>query len=127
MARGVMRVISLILLLGFTIVSPATAQIKLEPRVTQSPTTPLFKPSAPLFPVGQAPSAPLLKPSSPLFPVDSNAPLKNLRQAGPSARIVCGMVLVPADPAIDPEIIHPVPPNGTAFTLKTIKPPVCGQ
>jgi hypothetical protein len=121
-----MRVISLILLIGVTIVTPATAQ-NLGPKVRQSPTTPLFKPSAPLFPVGPAPSAPSLKPSSPLFPVDPNAPPQALRQRGPLPRIVCGMVLVPGDPSIDPEMTHPVPSNGTRFTLKTIRPPMCSQ
>lgn len=127
MARGVMRVISLILLIGFTTVSPATAQITLGPGVRQSPATPLFKPSAPLFPAGPAPSAPPLKPSRPLFPVDPKAPPKALRQGGPPARIVCGLLLVPGDPSIDPEIIRPVPSDGTRFTLKAIKPPLCGQ
>ena len=122
-----MRVISLIVLMGFTIVSPATAQIKLGPGVKPSPATPLFKPSAPLFPVGPTPSTPLPKPSSPLFRFDSNAPLNALRRTGPSARIVCGMVLVPGDPSIDPEIIHPAPSNGITFTLKTARPPMCGQ
>ena len=43
------------------------------------------------------------------------------RPAKPS--VVCGMTLIPADPAIDPAMKHPKP-AGT-FTMRTIEPQIC--
>jgi hypothetical protein len=33
----------------------------------------------------------------------------------------------PVDPSFDANIRRPVPPSGTKFTIKTVKPPLCGQ
>jgi hypothetical protein len=39
--------------------------------------------------------------------------------------IVCGMTLVPADPAIDPSIRHAPPADGPAFAIQSIVPRDC--
>lgn len=42
-----------------------------------------------------------------------------------SPRVVCGMVMIPADPNIDPGIIVKVPDPQTRYAIRAIKPPVC--
>jgi hypothetical protein len=48
-------------------------------------------------------------------------------------RIVCGMVVIPADPRIDPKMIHrplPNPPTNeptTTFHIKRIPPGICNE
>jgi len=38
--------------------------------------------------------------------------------------IKCGMMMIPADPTIDP-LIAVRPPDGTRFTIRAIEPPIC--
>jgi hypothetical protein len=49
--------------------------------------------------------------------------------AGPSAApkpsVVCGMTVIPADPAIDPKIRVAPPDNGVKFAMKVVEPTVC--
>ena len=40
-------------------------------------------------------------------------------------RIVCGMRIFPADPAIDPGIRRPLPASDTEYTLRRVPPPAC--
>ena len=41
-------------------------------------------------------------------------------------RVVCGMMVVPADPKIDAAIRHPIPEgDASKFTLKIVTPPAC--
>ena len=39
-------------------------------------------------------------------------------------RVVCGTVVVPVDPAVDPRILRPVPTDVT-FAMRSIVPPLC--
>ena len=39
--------------------------------------------------------------------------------------VVCGTVIVPADPSVDPKIRAPLPRNNQTFTMRSITPPVC--
>ncbi len=39
-------------------------------------------------------------------------------------RVVCGMVVVPVDPAVDARMVKPVPTDVT-FNMRVVKPPVC--
>ena len=44
----------------------------------------------------------------------------------PKPRMVCGMMVIPADPTIDAAMRHPVPkPDGVKFTLRMVEPPAC--
>ena len=110
-----MRLISLIAILSFTIlVSPiaAAAQNQIAP-----PFTKLFRP----------PSSPLLKPAAPTVPFDPKSVAKSPLLSRLPPKVVCGMTVVPVDSSIDPKIVRPVPSDGTKFTLRIYKPPVCGQ
>lgn len=40
--------------------------------------------------------------------------------------VVCGTVVVPVDPAVDRRMVKPVP-SDAAYTMRTIKPPVCRE
>ena len=112
-----MRVSSLFVLLGLTLVSPrsAAAQMYSTPHSTYSVSlfSKLFAPSSTSF----------FKTS---VPADGNAGSVTLPPRQPP-RIVCGMTVIPVDPSFDANIRRPVPPPGTTFTIKTVKPPVCGQ
>jgi hypothetical protein len=106
-----MRIISLTLFLGVALVSPAAAgQAQISP------------PFAKLF---RAPTGPLVE-SPPAAARGQRSMLKPVSPARQSAKIVCGMTLIAVDSSLDPKIERPVP-TGTKFTLKTSKPPVCGQ
>jgi hypothetical protein len=52
---------------------------------------------------------------------------KQLLEPSPQKpRVVCGMMIVPADPKIDAAIMHPVPnSDGSKFTLQIVTPPAC--
>ena len=39
--------------------------------------------------------------------------------------VVCGTLIVPADPSVDPKIRAPLPRNNQTFTMRSITPPVC--
>jgi hypothetical protein len=112
-----MRVTSLFVLLGLTLVSPraAAAQTSSTPRSTYS--TPYF---SKLF---APPSTPFFKPASSPdgSPADQTLPARQM------PRVVCGMTMIPVDPSFDANIRRPVPPSGPKFTIKTVKPPLCGQ
>ena len=46
--------------------------------------------------------------------------------SSPQRKVVCGMLIVPADPNVDPKIA--VPPNkapGVEFKIRVMEPPVC--
>ena len=52
---------------------------------------------------------------------------KQLLEPSPQKpRVVCGMMIVPADPKIDAAIMHPVPDSDASkFTLQIVTPPAC--
>ena len=39
--------------------------------------------------------------------------------------VVCGTVIIPADPSVDPKIRAPLPRNNQTFTMRSVTPPVC--
>ena len=47
------------------------------------------------------------------------------REPEPRPKVVCGMVLIPADPSIDPRIRFEAPKRDTRFTIRAVQPPVC--
>lgn len=112
-----MRVTSLFVFLGLTLVSSGStaAQTNSTPRSTYSSSSfsKLFNPPSTSFFKQPVPS-------------DGNAGSQTLppRQ---TPRVVCGMTLIPVDPSFDANIRRPVPDSGAKFTIKTVKPPVCGQ
>lgn len=49
----------------------------------------------------------------------------NPSPASGQPRVVCGMTIVPVNPAIDAEIHLKRPDAGTEYTMRTLKPPMC--
>ena len=127
-----MRVISLLVFLGFALFSSASAVAQGSQTVVQN----YQSSSSPLFSKLFAPqSTPSLNPSSPQVSPEANARARDLLEAmararanlpaRPTVTYRCGMALVPVDPSFDARIRRPVPTGG--FTIKRMKPPVCGQ
>ena len=46
-------------------------------------------------------------------------------QVGPPT-VVCGMTVIPADPAVDPKSIKKAP-NDKKYTMRSVPPGICGQ
>jgi hypothetical protein len=52
--------------------------------------------------------------------------LVEAQKAQPKATIVCGMLIIPADPSIDPKIAVPLQKApGVEFKIRAFEPPVC--
>jgi hypothetical protein len=45
--------------------------------------------------------------------------------ASPKPKVVCGMVIIPADPLLDPRMGVEPPNRDTRFTIRAVQPPVC--
>ena len=78
--------------------------------------TPERKPFGNLF--GQKPSP---KPPS----IDWNGQPSADQNPVAKPTVVCGMVLVPADPKIDPRMRVTAPDNRVTFTMRRVQPTVC--
>jgi hypothetical protein len=52
-------------------------------------------------------------------------PAQQTRQSARKPTVVCGMILFPADPAVDPKIHVNLAASGTRFTMRSVSPPVC--
>jgi len=68
-------------------------------------------------------------PDRPRVPVSSPDPTPNGRSnQSPTSgepRVVCGMTIIPVDPAVDPGV-HVTPPDaGTEYTMRVLKLPIC--
>jgi hypothetical protein len=107
-----MRVISLIVILSVTLLASPTVAAPQDN--VAPPFTRLFRP----------PSSSLPKPATPSLRLDR---ARSLLLSRLPPKVVCGMTLIPVDASLDPKIEHPVPSDGTKFTLRIHQPPVCGQ
>jgi hypothetical protein len=113
-----MRVVRVLAFVGLALVSPVSAVAQSSQATVprdQTYASPLF---SKLF---APPSTPLLTPS---VPPHANLARPAWSRARPTIR--CGMKMVPVDPSFDAQIRRAVP-AGTAFTMKRVKPPICGQ
>jgi len=45
--------------------------------------------------------------------------------ATPTPKVVCGMMMIPADPKVDPKMRFAPPDNGVNYALKVVPPAVC--
>ena len=61
-----------------------------------------------------------------LFTPTTPVPSPPVAVARTRPRVVCGTVVVPVGPAVDPRILKPVP-TGVTFAMRTIAPPVCAD
>jgi hypothetical protein len=104
-----------------------TAEQRKQPR-EQAPAIDL-SPSAPQAP---SPSAPGEKPFRKLFEQtqDERAArqaLQALTSQKPEQRIVCGMVVIQANPNIDPKFVVRAPPDTSAHKIRRIPPTACAD
>ena len=68
----------------------------------------------------RARTAPFERRFKPIAPV--TPPQRTVGRTGP--RVVCGTVVIPVDPAVDPRILKPVP-AGVTFAVRTVAPTIC--
>jgi hypothetical protein len=47
------------------------------------------------------------------------------RAVAPTPKVVCGMVVVPADPSVDPKIFARQPDGTRTFSMRSLAPPMC--
>jgi hypothetical protein len=89
--------------------------------LAQTLTVPATMPrqTTPFFP-GRAQAAPFKRLFPPTTPATS--PQAAVVHTGP--RVVCGTVVVPVDPAVDPRILRPVP-TGVTFAVRTMATALC--
>ena len=86
-------------------------------RTAEAPTTLARSPKS------GSPSVGLFAPATPL-------PAQLTPRGGATAalreqpKVVCGMIVVPVNPAPDPRMVKPVPSDKT-FTMRVVTPPVC--
>jgi hypothetical protein len=110
-----------LVIVGFTQGPHSSAPLRQQsrPTVDLSPSTPLSTAPAQN---NDKPFDKLFNKSLPPQADTSRQPAEN-RQAAP--KVVCGMVVIPADPSIDPKIVAPPPPEAANAKIRRIVPDVC--
>jgi hypothetical protein len=66
----------------------------------------------------------LFEPQGPLDPASEGARAEIPQHEGPA--VICGMLVVPIDPEVDPAMRVAIPDTGTTFTMRTFQPSLCG-
>ena len=98
------------------------AQPWFHPQDDSTPTAP--SPFGSLFPPTTQPE---LFPIRPLkgqtFTFNPQVPLANLER--PKPRVLCGMVIIPVDPDLDPDFVHEIPKDAPKGTMRVLPPPPC--
>jgi len=110
------------------IVSTGTAQVFPQPKQDHLFPAPQIVPPAP------GPDQRKQPPSPPLTPNDRQREetLRTLREVarsrlqGSTPKVVCGMTVIPASPALDPKSVKPAP-RDKKYTLRSVPPPMCGS
>jgi len=70
-------------------------------------------------------TAPSAKPFAPPVTLQGpKSPPAQVAEVRLLPRVVCGMVVVPIDPAVDPHMVKAAPSDVT-FHMRVVKPPVC--
>jgi hypothetical protein len=108
-------------------VSQFSATIGVLATLAQTLTAPTFAPppvfEVPRPPARTAPFKGLFKPP-PGVSAPQSLPAARVAVVDLRPRVVCGMVVVPADPAVDPRMAKAVPSDVT-FNMRVVKPPLC--
>ena len=103
-----------------------TAEQRKQPREQAPPID--LSPSAPQAP---SPTVPGEKPFAKLFEQAQERAARQALQALPSQkpepRIVCGMVVIQADPNIDPKFVVRAPADTSAHKIRRIPPTACAD
>jgi hypothetical protein len=105
--------------------SPATdeqARTRVEVQRDDAGRAEMAAASAPVTPRSKTLFARLFAPSA-QQPNDTPSREPPLRQWKP--KVVCGMLLIPGDPSVDPGIRVERRDSDTKFTIRAIEPPIC--
>ena len=95
--------------------SAASAQLTFQPNPRKDPYQKLFRDGSPQPIAGSMQDGERLA-----------APPVVTRQAVlPAPHVVCGMLIVPADPRVDPKIRVGPQDNNVQHTMRTLAPPIC--
>jgi hypothetical protein len=98
------------------------AQPQFNPQDNAKPTSP--NPFGSLFPPAPQPE---LFPIRPLkgqtFTFNPQVSLPTLTRLKP--RVVCGLVIIPVDPHLDPKFVREIPKDATQWPMKVIPMPPC--
>jgi hypothetical protein len=103
------------------------AQPRFEPQGHGTPAAPnpfgtLFPPttSSDFSQTRPLPKRPL---TAPTFTFNLPGRLANLSR--PEPRVVCGLVIIPVDPHLDPDFVHEIPKDALKWTMKVLPAPPC--
>jgi hypothetical protein len=101
--------------------------VELAPRVNAQspPSAPPFGPAPPKRPLfgAQAPSS---DQREPLREVVSRLQGEAQSRLGMKPKVVCGMTVIPAQPAVDPKSIKKGPED-RKYTMRSVRPAMCGD
>jgi hypothetical protein len=83
---------------------------------------------SPAAPQATPPTVPGEKPFGKLFePAEERAARQALASQKPAPKVVCGMVVIQADPNVDPRFIIRAPADTTAYKIRRIPPTACAD
>ena len=100
--------------------------IKPQPAPSPGPVPPNPSTSAPSIPGDKAFSRLFTVPALPQNP-DGRPIIVELPEQKPAPKIVCGMVVIRADPNVDPRFVIRAPANTSGFKIRRIEPPACAD
>lgn len=86
---------------------------------------PLLSDAPPVFPAPPVRNDPfdlLFEPTGPHHPLPSSL---EQPESGQRPKVVCGILVIPADPSVDPRIQVEPPTRDTQFTIRAIQPSLC--
>ncbi|HEY1306948.1 MAG TPA: hypothetical protein VGF24_25515 [Vicinamibacterales bacterium] len=109
------------------IVSTSTAQVFPQPKQDHLFPAPQIVPPVPGPDQRKQPPPPQLTPND----RQREEALRTLREEarsrlqGSTPKVVCGMTVIPASPALDPNSVKPAP-RDKKYTMRSVPPPMCG-
>ena len=120
--------LALAAVLGIVSTSTAQVQVLRQPKQDRLFPVPQIVPPIPGPDQRQQPRSPQLTPND----RQREEALRTLREEarsrlqGSTPKIVCGMTVIPADPAVDPKSVKPAP-RDKKYTMRSVTPPMCGS
>ena len=111
--------------LGIVSTSSAQVQVLRQPKQDRLIPVPQIVPPIPGPDQRQQPRSPQLTPND----KQREEVLKDLARSAlqaQSLKVVCGMTVIPASPALDPKSVKPAP-RDKKYTMRSVPPPMCGS
>jgi hypothetical protein len=116
------------------LVLPVLLAVLAQSADRKPPQAPLSPEESQSRPEASAPSAPGARAFNRVFrlPAPAQNPQRDpvvvaLPEQKPASRIVCGMVVIQADPKVDPGFVIRGPEDTSAFKIRRIAPPTCAD